>query len=91
MKLIEFDREKIEGVFLSAENILFSESNIQWLLYDKPLTCLNGSEVIDLVHKVPIVYCIWISGGLKPSPVYVGHSSASLSKQRLTNHFVKEA
>lgn len=37
-----------------------------------------------------MVYCIWISESLKPRPVYIGHSSASLSRQRLINHFIKK-
>ncbi|MFD2200190.1 hypothetical protein [Shivajiella indica] len=88
MKNIEFDREEIEGIFHSAESSLFSESSIHWLNYDLPFTCMNISEVIDQVKNLPIVYCIWISDGLEPRPIYVEHSSASLSRQRLFNHFV---
>ena len=90
MQLIEFDREKIEEIFGRAESSLFSESNIRWLNYEEPFTCLNASEVIYQVQNVPMVYCIWITDGSQPKPVYVGHSSASLSRQRLTNHFVKK-
>ena len=27
---------------------------------------------------------------MNPSPIYIGHSSSSLAKQRLTNHFIKK-
>lgn len=90
MKHIEFNREQIEEIFHSAESNLFSESNILWLTYEAPFNFLNSSKVINQVHRVPMVYCIWISDGLKPMPVYVGHSSSSYSKQRLTNHFLKK-
>lgn len=90
MQRIEFDREQIEVVFRNAESDLFSENEIHWLTYEEPFVCLNGSEVISLVQKAPIVYCIWISNGLQPKPVYIGHSSASFSKQRLINHFIKK-
>lgn len=90
MKHIEFNREQIEEIFHSAESSLFSESSICWLTYDNPFNCLNTSEVISLVQNAPIVYCIWISDGLLPKTVYVGHSSASLSRQRLINHFIRK-
>jgi hypothetical protein len=90
MKHIEFDREEIEGIFISAEGSLFLESNIHWFNYELPFTCRNRSEVIDQVHNIPIVYCIWVSDGSEPRPIYVGHSSASYSKQRFTNHFIKK-
>jgi len=90
MERIEFDREQIEEIFRRDESSLFSENEIHWLTYEDTFVCLNGSEVISLVQKAPIVYCIWISNGLRPKPVYIGHSSASISKQRLINHFIKK-
>lgn len=90
MNQIEFDREQIEEIFINAESSLFSESSIYWLNYEEPFSCLNGTEVFNQVDNVPIVYCIWISDGSQSKSVYVGHSSASLTKQRLTNHFIKK-
>jgi hypothetical protein len=90
MEKVTFDRDQIEEVFKRAESSLFSESNMLWIAYETPFTCRNCPEVIDQVHNVPIVYCIWISDGSGPKPVYVGHSSASLSRQRLINHFIKK-
>jgi hypothetical protein len=90
MEEFEFDRERIEEIFRRAEARLFSERNIKWLKYDKPFICQNRSEVIDWVKNVPIVYCIWILDGLQSKPIYIGHSSSWLSKQRLTNHFIKK-
>jgi len=88
MEKFVFDRDQIEEVFKKAESSLFSDRNIHWLTYELPFSFRNSSEVIDAVHKIPIVYCIWISDGSEPVPVYVGHSSASLSRRRLINHFV---
>lgn len=90
MERIEFLKEQIERIFIKPERILFSEGDIHWLIYDELFLCLNSVEVINQVRNVPIVYCIWISDGSRPKSVYVGHSSASLAKQRLNNHFVKK-
>jgi hypothetical protein len=90
MERIEFDRSKLEDTFKMAENSLFSEPNIHWLQYEKPFICQNQVEVFDLIKNVAIVYCIWISDGLHLKPIYIGHSSAILAKQRLTNHFIKK-
>lgn len=90
MERIEFDQEQIEKIFKRAEINLFSESIFHWLSYEMPFNCLNGKEVINQVYKVPMVYCIWISDGSPPRPVYVGHSSSSYSRQRLINHFLRK-
>lgn len=90
MERIEFDQEQIEKIFKRAEINLFSESIFHWLSYEMPFNCLNGKEVINQVYKVPMVYCIWISDGSPPRPVYVGQSSSSYSRQRLINHFLRK-
>jgi hypothetical protein len=90
MEKFEFDRIQIEEIFKKAESSLLNDKNIHWLTYEASLTCLNSSEIISKVQRIPIVYCIWIWDGSEPTPFYVGHSSASLSRQRLINHFVKK-
>lgn len=90
MEGFRFDVKQAEEIFRRAEKSLFSESNIQWLKYDIPFFCQNSTEILGLVTNAAIVYCIWMSDGLHPTPIYVGHSSSSLAKQRLTNHFIKK-
>lgn len=90
MKIIEFDREGLEKVFLEAQNFLLSDSNVMWFKFDSSLNCLNHLEILDLVKNTAIVYCIWVSRLGKIIPVYVGHSTSKYSKQRITNHFIKK-
>ncbi|MEX2512350.1 MAG: hypothetical protein WD398_05550 [Cyclobacteriaceae bacterium] len=90
MELIKFDREELEEIFERAGKTLFSESKILWLKYDKAFLCQNSLDILNLVKNSAIVYCIWISDGSHPIPIYVGHSSSKLARQRITNHFIKK-
>ncbi|WP_194777140.1 hypothetical protein [Pararhodonellum marinum] len=90
MKIVEFDRKQLEGIFRMAESNLLSETNIRWLSYDVDFICLNRLDLFDLVKNEAIVYCIWVSNGAQSIPVYIGHSTSKLSRQRITNHFIKK-
>lgn len=90
MEVVEFNRDLLEDIFKEAESNLLSETNIRWFSYDIDFICQNRIDLIDLVKNEAIVYCIWISNGSQASPVYIGHSSSKLSRQRITNHFVKK-
>lgn len=91
MKVVEFDEKVIEEVFINAEGNLLSESSVQWFKFDKNIKCLNLLEILDSVRNNAIVYCIWVrSLQGEVTPVYIGHSSSKLSRQRIKNHFIKK-
>jgi hypothetical protein len=92
--MIKFNRTEIEESFLKAENELLSESSVYEIIYENFAVETfdeNQKELLKGLAGKPIVYCLWAGKGTQNlKPMYIGHASPIISRQRIRAHLTKK-
>lgn len=94
MEQINFNKQEIESIFEKAEKVLLDKKNITNILYSNNSTDSfdnNNQDLLNTLKKCSIVYCLWVGKSKnKLKPIYVGHASQKIARQRIRNHLGKK-
>lgn len=89
-----FDSKEVDKLLKKAEKRLLGEEatyyHINQKAKDRKEFRNRNSELFNAIKKRPIVYCIWEETKEQKTFVYIGHSCASYSSERIINHFFKK-
>lgn len=94
MEQINFNKQEIESIFEQAEKVLLDKNNITNIVYSNNSTDSfdnNNQPLLNGLKKCSIVYCLWVGKSkTKLKPIYVGHASHKIARQRIRNHLGKK-